>query len=444
MAHEYNATTARLLAVRSSILGTENGRGSEGVLNCLHRLGSVQIDTISVVERAHNHTLGSRVTSYRPSHLALLEQPPMRIIEYWSHAAAYLPIEEYRFCLPRMERVKNEGHEWFRAESNAIAYVRDRIRSEGPLRARDFEAKFASPRGWWDWKPAKIALEYLFHSGEFISIGRKNFQKVYDLAERHLPANLDLSIPTAREMARHHLDHAISALGIFTRDEIGYMRKDGLKEMNTELSARIEAKNLIELQLSYSDENYISPKALTSAMPAEPNKNKIYYANPEILESVRLKMRCSRAFILSPFDPLVIDRRRLYRLFGIDYRIECYIPEAKRRFGYFPLLCLYVAADGLVCFPALLDARANRAMGKLDIKRLALGSIEGRQALSKRSSIARALVEEIKRFATRNGTAQIELEKLDCYDGAFEKEFRRLLKTVSKGPADAEIDSGIR
>jgi uncharacterized protein len=152
----------------------------------------VQIDTISVVERAHHHVLWSRDRDYRPTVLPALEAEPRQAFEYWAHAAAYLPMSDYRYCLPRMRRIAADGHEWFASDRRMEDWVRDRIRAEGPLRSQDFESDGA--RGpWWDWKPAKAALEYLFQSGELMVAARPGFQKLYDLAERVLPPGTDTS-----------------------------------------------------------------------------------------------------------------------------------------------------------------------------------------------------------------------------------------------------------
>ena len=127
--------------------------GPLAVSAVISRIGHVQIDTISVVERAHHHILEVRIPGYRPEWLA--EAP---VFEYWAHAAAYLPWEDFRYTLARKDRIRDHGHDWFQVEPQVTRQVLDRIRNEGPLMARDFE----TPRktsGWWDWKPAKRALE---------------------------------------------------------------------------------------------------------------------------------------------------------------------------------------------------------------------------------------------------------------------------------------------
>jgi uncharacterized protein YcaQ len=280
------------------------------------------------------------------------------------------------------------------------------------------------PRGWWDWKPAKVALEYLFHSGELAVATRKGFQKVYDLPERALPAGLDARRPSPAEEAAHHVDRAVSALGLFARDEIAYLRKDGLAGIDEELRARVEAGSLLEV-------------GIEGAAPGG-RRGQAYYAAPAALEAAAaLPARpAPRAFVLSPFDPLVIDRRRLSRLFGLDYQVECYVPAAKRRFGYFALPVLFRDGSGCFSFAALADARADRRARLLELRRLSLepfGAAPGgprRRAATLEREFAAALAAELSRFAAFNGAARVELglvSGLEDSGGGLEAALRSLL-----------------
>jgi uncharacterized protein YcaQ len=406
-------STARRIALAASGMLKPFQRGIEGVREAVERLGAVQIDTISVVERAHHHVLWSRVPGYSKSAIDRLEAPPRRIFEYWSHAAAYLPIDEYRFCLPRMARVKAEGHDWFRADPEAVNYVRKRIEDEGPLRAQDFQEPLKGPRGWWDWKPAKVALEYLFHAGELVSVGRSGFQKVYDLAERALPADLDRRFPDAEEQAARYVDRAVQGLGIFERRDIAYMRKDGIALIPDEVAARIEAKKLLIVDIDGPPSRVARGAGFLTTSSAIESASSVV---------VREK---ARARILSPFDPLIINRKRALRLFGLDYQIECYVPEAKRRFGYFALPILYFDGSGNAGFIGLVDAKADRAAGVLEARRLAvLGREELAWTSGRRPSmaaLAAAISAELKRFAIFNGAKRIALGRVDAPDPRFKK-----------------------
>jgi uncharacterized protein YcaQ len=400
---------ARRAAFMASGLLRDFPPGVEGAAAALRRLSSIQIDTISVVERAHHHALWSRVPRYPKGSFAALEASPRRAIEYWSHAAAYVPIEEYRYCLPRMERVRREGHDWFKADDRIVGAVLDRIRAEGPLRAQDFERRPPGSKGWWDWKPAKIALEYLFHSGTLISTTRVGFQKLYDLAERALPPGIDLGMPTEAEMAAYYVDIAQRALGVFGAADVAYQRRDLTGAIPEELERRVA-------------EGRLAPCRLEGAEA----KRDLLYAAPDLLGVCASPLPGkARASILSPFDPLVIDRRRLRRTFDFQYNLECYLPEAKRSFGYFALPIAFRAASGEVSMVGLVDAKADRASQTLILRHLSLSGVAARQ----RASLAAALSAEVWRFAAFNGCEGVSLERLDVDDDALEARLRAALES---------------
>lgn len=315
----------------------------------LRRIGHVQIDTISVVERAHHHVLWSRDRSYRPPVLDALQlSAPRRAFEYWSHAAAYLPMEDYRYCLPRMRRVEASGHEWFPHDRRIVEAVIDRIRDEGPLRSQDFDSD--GKRGpWWDWKPAKAALEYLFHAGALIVLWRPGFQKLYELAERGLPPGLDIRFPDEDEMADYYLGLAAAGYGVFSRSDLAYMRKDAVGGVDAAIERAVEGGALVPV--------VVRPEGAEG----RPWKG---WAASRYLEAagkpVRRGADARPARILSPFDNAIIDRKRAKRVYGLDYTIECYVPAAKRRFGYFALPIFYGSTP-----VGLIDCKADRKAKEL-------------------------------------------------------------------------------
>ena len=218
---------ARRLALHAQLLDgkTKIKKGKEEVKEAVEHLGYVQIDTISVIERAHHHTLWTRVPGYTPKLLHELQAIDRSIFEYWGHAASYLPMEDYRFYIPMMRSFYDPKNSWFRGWGEKygafLEPVLKRIREEGPKVARDFENPsernstnhppiLADPIGlsqkgkgpWWDWKPAKAALEMLFWRGELMISERNGFERVYDLTERVLPAGMDLRVPAADELGR--------------------------------------------------------------------------------------------------------------------------------------------------------------------------------------------------------------------------------------------------
>ena len=354
-------------------LARSRRRGPAAVEELVRRIGFVQIDTISVVHRAHHHILAARLPGYTTDWLDGAD-----VLEYWAHAAAYLPWCDYRYTLPRKQRIKANGHDWFRADRDAVDLVLARIRSEGPLRARDFEHR-ETRAGWWDWKPAKRALEYLFMAGELM-VSRQGFQKVFDLTERVLPPEIDARMPSAEEQGAWYVDRALDTWGIVARDEFGYLRKECIGEIGGVLAAREEDGTL--------------QRVTVEGIPKV-----VYWVRPEDL--VRLDRRRSTdsaLHILSPFDPLLIHRKRIARLFGFDFAIECYLPAAKRQFGYFALPLFWHGG-----FVGLVDAKADRAVGVLEVRKLRYDG-----PANQRARFDAALGEALQEFARFNGVAVVK------------------------------------
>ena len=319
------------------------GRGKRATLRAIEQLGYVQIDTISVVERAHHHVLWSRVGNYSPRFLDQLVRE-RKVFEYWFHAAAWLPMADYRFALPRMAQVNGERG-WFKDSDQKLKHeILARIAAEGPLRARDFEDAPRTNTGWWDWKPAKQALEQLFMQGELMVSAREGFQKVYDLPERVLPDWVDTHMPDLDEYADYLVETTLRAHGFASLVSMTYLRKgQKLREaVNRQLMQRIESGLLTSVTLN----------------------NSTVYIDPELLES-RAPRSIAQVRILSPFDNTVIQRQRSRDLFAFDYQIECYVPKPLRQFGYFCLPIMY--RDRLV---GRVDCKAHRAAGTLEVRSL--------------------------------------------------------------------------
>jgi uncharacterized protein YcaQ len=413
MVEELDRSIARRVALAAAVGFPPPYTGdAEGAAEFIRRVGYVQIDTISVVARAHEHVMWSRCGRFSAAPFAELEGMAVgstrsatgtrKILEYWAHAASYLPIEDFRYSLPRMERIRRDGHEWFKADGEVAAEVLARVRAEGPLSSRDFEDTRGRAGSWWDWKPAKRALEYLFHAGELLVATRVGFNKVFDLAERVLPPDLDLRKPSEAEAASRYVDRAADAYGLFVEDEVAYGRKDAVEAIGAELASRVEAGRLARFRI-------------------EGCGNTLYYGSPATIEAAALPTqddpRRPRVFVLSPFDPFLIDRRRVRRLFGLDYTIECYVPEAKRRFGYFslPILdaSLSVGGEGFV---GLVDAKADRKARTLIVKRIALGASAGLNAVRGRgfADLAREVGRSLAEYGSFNGAERIVFDRVEC------------------------------
>ncbi len=321
------------------------GRGLAGARAAIRHLGYVQIDTISVVERAHHHVLHSRVPNFTPvmSNQMLLDRD---IFEYWTHAAAFIPINDFRFSLPYKHAIKSGQTHWFKTpDKKLMKELLARIASDGPLRSRDLEANTTKRAGWWDWKPAKKALEQLYMQGDLMVSNREGFQKTYDLTERVLPAQVNTAMPSTEEFAAHMLDQQLRCHGLASLKGLSYFRRDKTLRaaIKTLVDERVAQGSLEQLQLSSGEVFIAEAGALERPLP-------------------RLN---KRLLILSPFDNCVIQRERLKVLFEYDYQIECYVPEAKRKYGYFSLPLLYRDQ-----FIGRMDCKAHRKERHLEIKSL--------------------------------------------------------------------------
>jgi uncharacterized protein YcaQ len=292
---------------------------------------------------------------------------------------------EYRYFLPRMERYRTNPHGWrhgARLEHPTLyPMVLDRIRDEGPLSSADFEHQRDGSGTWWNLKPTKMVLEDLADQGILMVADRRSgFQRVYDLAERVLPADVDTSRPTDAQANRHLLLRGARALGIGTlRDHADYFRLS-LGEARPALRALLETGDLVEARV----EGWAEPA----------------YAPPDVLaESTRLPRH--RPLLIGPFDPLVWERQRAERLFGFEYRIEIYTPEQKRRYGYYVLPLL--VGGQLVGRVDVRNDRANR------ILRVPAVHLEPGQRIDLAPSVAAALLD----LANFLQAAQVEVERTD-------------------------------
>ena len=353
------------------------GRGKNATRRAIEQIGYVQIDTISVVARAHDHVLHNRVPNYRPEHLTRL-QTEGAIFEYWYHAAAYLPISDFRFALPRMQAMASNSERWIRSRNKVLmAKVFERVKAEGPLKARDFENPAGGSQGWWNWKPAKAALEQLFMQGDLMVVGREGFQKTYDLTERVLPPGTDTRVPDDDEMAAYLLRTMLRSHGFVTPKCVTHLRRG--REIRAALKRVVDAE-LVRRQLT------------TIRLPC----GDMAYADPEALES-RAAPASNRAMLLSPFDNLVIHRDRIQSVFGFDYQIECYLKEQDRRYGYFCLPIVY--RDALI---GRADCKAHRGDARFEIKHLHFELDEEQE-----DEMLTAVAEAFRRFATFNGCTEI-------------------------------------
>ncbi|WP_447512174.1 winged helix-turn-helix domain-containing protein [Acinetobacter pittii] len=351
-------------------------KGMDGTLQAIEHLGYVQIDTISVVERAHHHILWSRVPDYDLSHLNSLVGE-RQIFEYWYHAASYLPMKDYRYALPAMMSVRNGESRYFnRGDQHLMNEILARVRAEGKIRLRDIDKNNKKSLGnWWNTGPGRRAFEQLYMQGDLMICERNGMEKVFDLTERCLPENIDLSMPTLYEYAQYLFNNTLRAHGAFTWKQLVHLKKNDLKEtMRVVLKEHIDAGVVSAIKLEKGQMLYVEVAAMEQKVSTD----------------FGLK-------ILSPFDNSFIHRDRLASLFEFDYRIECYVPAAKRVYGYFCLPILY--QDELV---GRVDCKAHRSIKELEVISLHL-----EKTVKNKELFFFELEQELKRFAAFNQCSTI-------------------------------------
>ncbi|HSI40490.1 MAG TPA: crosslink repair DNA glycosylase YcaQ family protein [Xanthobacteraceae bacterium] len=311
----------------------------------LGRLGLLQIDSVSVLVRAHYMPLFSRLGPYPR---ALLDTAawgkPRALFEYWAHEASLLPLETHALLRWRMERAAAgqgiySGLARFATErAELIAAVEARIATEGPLAASALEGP-RGPGGWWGWSDTKRALEFLFWAGRVTAATRRGFERVYDLPERVLPAAvLALPTPDAAEAHRHLLRIAARALGVATAGDLRDYFRTAPQDTYPAIGELVEAGELLPVTVEgWRQPAYLDPAA-------------------------RRPRRIAARALLSPFDPLVFERARTERMFGFRYRIEIYTPADQRVHGYYVLP--FLLGERLV---ARVDLKADRAAGRLRV-----------------------------------------------------------------------------
>jgi uncharacterized protein YcaQ len=316
---------ARILTLHRQLLhGAKPGKGKCATLAVIKALGYVQIDTINVITRAHHLTLRTRIPNYQKQFLHDLQAKDRKIFEYWAHAASYLPMDDYRYYLSFMENQKKPKKgswldRWIKKHGDLTLKVRQRIKKEGALAAADFKDTTDRKRGpWWDWKPAKAALEILFWQGQLMVKERRNFQRIYDLTERVLPPDINRAKPTQDEEKQFFIKRALQALGIATTQDINrYIGTSG--KLNSWIARMKREQQIIAVDVEGSKRGYL--------MLAGTDLPRIIIDN--------------RVRLLSPFDSAIILRDRIEDLFEFSYSLECYQPKSKRKYGYFCLPILW-------------------------------------------------------------------------------------------------------
>lgn len=378
-----SAREARALFLRAQGFGGR--RSTSRPADLLDHLAAIQLDSVNVLARNHELVPFARLGPFDLARLTRALYHEGRGFEYWAHEASWLPLREYRYLLPRMEHRRAVPRGWWKRvrEEHAALYepVLERIRAEGPLTAADFDDPRANRGTWWDWKPAKLVLEDLFDQGLLMVRDRvRGFTRLYDLPERVLPASLDTSHPGDADATRHLLLRGFRAMAFATGAEAAdYFR---LKPDRW----RPALRTLLE-------SGAIVPVSVEGARLSAP-----VYAVPEALASIPARFPRHRPTFLAPFDNLIWERGRVERLFGFRYRVEIYVPEPKRQYGYYVLPLLVRGS-----LRGRADARLDRKASAGRVLRVRTLWLEGAEPAEAEA----ALVD----LAAHLGAADVQVER---------------------------------
>jgi uncharacterized protein len=367
-----SAAQARAVWLRAQRLDTRApfGDGVAATRAAVRHLGYVQIDTINVIERCHHHILYTRIPGYRRADLAGAQSVDKSVFEYWTHALAYVPTDDYRYFIPAMQRRREKPPTWF-GTVDPVDYRRllRRIRDEGPLTIRDIDDDVLVEKDhpWASRKPSKRALQLAFYVGDLTISARTGMVKTYELTDRHFGWSRRPRAATAGQYAAYLLERALRSQGIVSLDSICYGEANRRKAVTALLEAAVRRKQLIPVRVGSTDSppHWVAPEALGADAGAE----------------------AELVHILSPFDPLIIQRKRLSLFFGYDHIFEAYVPPEKRVLGYFALPVL--VGDRIV---AAIDLKADRTARKLLIQRWTW-------IASRRTGLKRLIEDELGRFA---------------------------------------------
>ena len=326
---------------------TPFGEGPEATTAAVKHLGYVQIDTINVIERCHHHILWSRIPGYERAHLHQAQTIDKSVFEYWTHALSYVPTDDLRFFLKEMRRHRQFPKSWFGSVSRSdVRKVLALIRTSGPLSIRDIddEVLVEKHHPWASRKPSKRALQMAFFAGLLTISERSGMLKTYELMDRHFEWEKPPKPAPEREVVTYLLDRALRSQGIVSLDSVCHLdakRKPAVRKL---IERRVRRRELLPVVIEGSERIE-------------------HWAEPSCLAAPRRRAD-ELVHILSPFDPLIIQRKRLKLFFGYEHRFEAYVPKERRVFGYFALPVL--AGDEIV---AAIDLKADRARGALTVQK---------------------------------------------------------------------------
>src|ERR1700730_8594134 len=320
--HPLTKVQARCIWLHAQRLHTQApfGEGPPATRAAVEHLGYVQIDTINFIERSHHHILWTRIPAYQRADLRQAQSIDRSVFEYWTHALSYWPTKDLRFFIPAMKRHRREGHKWLASvQPTDLRKVLKLIRRDGALTIRDIDDDVLVDKEhlWASRKPSKRALQLAFYTGVLTISERNGMLKTYELMARHFAWDKPPKGASAREATAYLLDRALRAQGLVSLDSVCHLDAPSKPAVRRLIEARVRRNALV-------------PVALEAAGKQE------HWARPEVLESGAGEPS-ELVHILSPFDPLIIQRKRTHLFFGYEHRFEAYVPKEKRGVGYFAL-----------------------------------------------------------------------------------------------------------
>ncbi|HCA7080134.1 TPA: YcaQ family DNA glycosylase [Citrobacter sedlakii] len=342
---------ARLLHLAAQgLLRKPRRRARESdILATITRMSLLQIDTINIVARSPYLVLFSRLGDY-PSQWLDAALTRGELMEYWAHEACFLPRSDFKLIRHRMLTPENMGWKykaaWMNDHAGEIEQLIQHIQHNGPVRSADFAHPRKGTSGWWEWKPHKRHLEGLFTAGKLMVVERRNFQRVYDLTHRVMPHWADERDLLPRAQAElFMLDNSARSLGIFREQWLADYYRLKRPDLQRWRETRAEQQQIIPVEVDTLGTLWLHAELL-----------------PLLEQAQAKKLSATHSAVLSPFDPVVWDRKRAEQLFGFSYRLECYTPAPKRQFGYFVLPLLH--RGQLV---GRMDAKMHRKTAVLEI-----------------------------------------------------------------------------
>lgn len=349
------------------------GEGAHAVADAIAHLGYVQIDTINVIERSHHHILFSRIPAYRRADLRQAQSVDRSVFEYWTHALSYVPASDFRFFLPAMREHKREGHKWYASVTPADMRKVMRLLRAGPLTIRDIEDDVLTEKEhlWQSRKPSKRALQLAFYTGAATVSARQGMLKTYELMTRHFGWDQLPKPASPKDITAYLLDRALRSQGVVSLDSICHLDAPSRKAVAGLIASRIRRGELVPVAIDGAGKqaHWAAPAALEASGEVSPDL----------------------VHILSPFDPLIIQRKRTNLIFGYNHLFEAYVPKAKRKLGYFALPVL--VGDEIV---AALDLKADRQDKKLLMQKWTWVG-QGKKTAG-RKELKRVIEEELDRF----------------------------------------------